>query len=44
MIGIILVVSFAVVLAWAKTHQSRIVYRALWVVAAGTVFLAGLVL
>ena len=44
MIGLVLVVLFAAALAWAKMERSRRVYRALWVVAAGTVFLAGLVL
>ena len=43
-IGLILAVLFVAALAWAKIAQSRRVYRALWVAAAGTVLLAGLVL
>lgn len=39
-----LVLLFAVTLAWAKWTQSRRVYRALWFVAGGTLFLIGLAL
>jgi hypothetical protein len=39
-----LLVAFALTLAWAQFTQSRRVYRALWAVAAGTVFLVGLAL
>ena len=39
-----LLVMFALVLAWAEVTQSRRVYRAIWYLALGTVFVIGLVL
>ena len=39
-----LVIALAVLLAWAKWTQSRVMYRSLWVVAAGIMILIGLVL
>ena len=35
---------FAVLLAWAEVTQSRRVYRAIWYLVLGTVFIIGLVL
>ena len=43
-IGWLFVAAWAVGLSWARWTQSRRVYKALWCVAAMTVFLAGLVL
>lgn len=42
--GLAVAVLFGVALTWARWTQSRRVYRALWVVAAGTLFVVGLVL
>lgn len=43
-IGLVVVCLFAVAIAWAEFKGLRRVCKLLWYVAAGTVFLIGLVL